>query len=231
MHLSKCPFLLIIGITLSLLSGCIQDKNDTGLTQTKITPLQMDASVKMLPYEEVNHNTITAENRHWATVDLALTSEVIKANQASLVATCMGAAKYQAAKYQVPIVSIALYDAKGNAKVPITSMSMVAVCSYSPDGKGRNGREHWNWEQISADEQTTSSLAKQIERTWHETTEKFPIHQRANQETIAKAVGKQLNLSPDTVLAEKPILNLQPVAPTSEFENLPALPPSKNTIH
>ena len=102
------------------LSGCINDKNDTGLTKTKASALKMDDTVKSLPYEEVGNGTITAENRRWVTVDLALAPEVTEANQGSLVATCMGAAKYEAAKHHAPIVSISLYDAKGNAKVPLS---------------------------------------------------------------------------------------------------------------
>ncbi|MBR6001225.1 MAG: DUF4875 domain-containing protein [Oxalobacter sp.] len=210
------------------LSGCINDKNDTGLTKTKASALKMDDTVKSLPYEEVGNGTITAENRRWVTVDLALAPEVTEANQGSLVATCMGAAKYEAAKHHAPIVSISLYDAKGNAKVPVTSMTLVAVCSYSPDGKGRNGRERWTWEQISAANETTSATAKQVALTWHEVAEQLTTKGRISKEVIAEAVGKRLNMPAADVLAAKPVLNLLPVNPSPEFEKLPELPPAGN---
>ena len=172
-------------IALSL-TGCVNDKNDTGLTKTKATALQMDSTVKSLPYVEVGNGVITAEGRRWVTVDLALKPEVTETNQGSLVATCMGAAKYEAAKHHAPIVSISLYDAAGNAKVPVTSMTMVAVCSYSLDGKGRNGRERWTWEQVSAAEQTTSATAKQVALTWHEVAEQLTTTGRVSKEVIAE---------------------------------------------
>lgn len=226
MRFSKWLSLLTVPTIALSLAGCVKDKNDTGLTKTKAVELKLDGSVKSLPYVEVGDGVITAENRRWVTVDIALKPEVKEANQGSLVATCMGAAKHEANKHQAPIVSVSLYDTKGSAKVPVTSMTMVAVCSYSPDGKGRNGRERWNWEQISAAEQTTSDTAKQIALTWHEVAEQLSAKGRVNKDVIATAVGKRLNLSPETVLAEKPVLNLLPVNPSPDFEKLPELPPA-----
>lgn len=228
MMVSRWLSLLVIPVIALSLTGCINDKNDTGLTKTKASALKMDSSVKPLPYVEVGNGVITAEGRRWVTVDLALKPEVTEANQGSLVATCMGAAKYEAAKHHAPIVSVSLYDAKGNAKVPVTSMTMVAVCSYSPDGKGRNGRERWTWEQVSAAEQTTSETAKQVALTWHEVAEQLTAKGRVSKEVIAEAVGKRLNMPADAVLAAKPVLNLLPVNPSPEFENLPATPPAGN---
>lgn len=221
--------LAVPAIVLSL-AGCVKDKNDTGLTKTKATALQMNSSVKALPYVEIGNGVITAEGRRWVTVDLALRPEVTEANQGSLVATCMGAAKYEAEKHHAPIVSVSLYDAKGNAKVPVTSMTMVAVCSYSPDGKGRNGRERWTWEQVSAAEQTTSDTAKQVALTWHEVAEQLTEKERVSKKVIAEAVGKRLNMSAGEVLVAKPILNLLPVNPSPEFENLPATPPADGNL-
>lgn len=226
MMVSRWLSLLAVPAIVLSLSGCVKDKNDTGLTKTKATALQMDSSVKALPYVEVGNGVITAEGRRWVTVDLALRPEVTEANQGSLVATCMGAAKYEAEKHHAPIVSVSLYDAKGNAKVPVTSMTMVAVCSYSPDGKGRNGRERWTWEQVSAAEQTTSDTAKQVALTWHEIAEQLTAKGRVSQAVIAEAVGKRLNLSAEAVLTAKPVLNLLPVNPAPAFENLPATPPA-----
>ena len=228
MMVSRWLSLLAVPTIALSLSGCVKDKNDTGLTKTKAAALKMDSSVKALPYVEVGNGVITAEGRRWVTVDLALKPEVTEANQGSLVATCMGAAKHEAAKHQAPIVSISLYDAKGNAKVPVTSMTMVAVCSYSPDGKGRNGRERWTWEQVSAAEQTTSETAKQVALTWHEVAEQLTAKGRVSKEVIAEAVGKRLNMPADAVLAAKPVLNLLPVNPSPEFENLPSTPPARN---
>jgi hypothetical protein len=107
-------------------------------------------------------------------------------------------------------------------------MTMVAVCSYSPDGKGRNGRERWTWEQVSAAEQTTSATAKQVALTWHEVAEQLTAKGRVGKEVIAEAVGKRLNMPVEAVLAAKPVLNLLPVNPSTEFENLPATPPAEN---
>lgn len=230
MMVSRWLSLLAVPAIVLSLAGCVKDKNDTGLTKTKATALQMNSSVKALPYVEIGNGVITAEGRRWVTVDLALRPEVTEANQGSLVATCMGAAKYEAEKHHAPIVSVSLYDAKGNAKVPVTSMTMVAVCSYSPDGKGRNGRERWTWEQVSAAEQTTSDTAKQVALTWHEVAEQLTEKERVSKKVIAEAVGKRLNMSAGEVLVAKPILNLLPVNPSPEFENLPATPPADGNL-
>ncbi|MGN0917686.1 MAG: hypothetical protein ACI4NO_00865, partial [Oxalobacter sp.] len=75
-----------------------------------------------------------------------------------------------------------------------------------------------------------SDTTKQVALTWHEVAEQLTAKGRVSQAVIAETVGKRLNLSAEEVLAAKPVLNLLPVNPSPEFENLPTTPPADGNL-
>lgn len=193
-----CYFVILV-VALNLFTLTAPDKVDSPeALQDEVVVVTEPDSFEILAYslEREEDTSISLRNRKTYSIILA-ESNAEKINPDNLLATVVSAAKYLADDSGAEVVTVALYDQKGEN----WGQTRLATIAYSPDGLGHSGKQDWTWDQPGTSARTTTDLEKQIAKAWNEMREDFQASDGTgtDEEKLKGAIAEKLNIEVEQV--------------------------------
>ncbi len=195
----KKILLTTIAISVLTLTGCMHKAGN----------------LTVLKYKVSKQDNISDHGRKRVSIEAYIKDEM--ADQQTLTSTCMGASKYLAEQTTANFVDMKLYDQPGEGEGHI----LLATCQYAADGKGKDGKSQWTWNNITAANDTTRIDVRNIAKKMGE----HPRFKGETDDAYYDRIGNEMSFG---VFEIKKMMSMRPIPspiqPTTEQENIEPIP-------